>query len=154
MTTTQEVGGGIRDWITENATGPMRQTAIRSPRLALDRPLQLRPDLQTIADAYVYLLGRMLVIRQEHLDLDQVGADYNVITYDPLGNMDLVNPNFDVASLEGMARRWMTVRRPCSRCRKSSIGTTPCRWWTSGAMSLPTSTRARFRRIRTGRSCS
>jgi len=47
----------------------------------------------------------MLVIRQEHLDLDQVGADYNVITYDPLGNADLVNPNFDVASLEG----WLAV---------------------------------------------
>ena len=83
----------------------MRQSTVGSLGSSFDRPLHTRPDPQSIADAYVYLLGRMLVIRQEHIDLDQVGADYNVLTYDPLGNADLVNPNFDVASLEG----WLAV---------------------------------------------
>jgi len=83
----------------------MRQSTAGSLGFSFDRPLHIRPDPQSIADAYVYLLGRMLVIRQEHIDLDQVGADYNVLTYDPLGNADLVNPNFDVASLEG----WLAV---------------------------------------------
>ena len=61
----------------------MRQSTAGSLGFSFDRPLHIRPDPQSIADAYVYLLGRMLVIRQEHIDLDQVGADYNVLTYDP-----------------------------------------------------------------------
>src|SRR5688500_3828819 len=64
-----------------------------------------RPDAQTIADAYIYLLGRALVIRQEHVDLDGTGADYNVIDHKPLGAPDAVNPNFDVASIEA----WLAV---------------------------------------------
>src|SRR5262245_17623645 len=98
-----------RSWHDHDARGrrrgprgipkPMRQSAARSLGSSFDRSPQVRLDPQSIADAYVYLLGRMLVIRQEHIDLDQVGADYNVITYDPLGNADLVDPNFDVASL-------------------------------------------------------
>ncbi len=32
-----------------------------------------------ITDAYVYLLGRALVIRQEHLDIAAEGVDYNVV---------------------------------------------------------------------------
>ena len=83
----------------------MRQTTVRSSRPSFDWPLRTQPDIQTIAEAYVYLLGRMLVIRQEHIDLDRISADYNVIRYDPLGNMDGVNPNFDVASLEA----WLAV---------------------------------------------
>ena len=64
-----------------------------------------KPDPQTIADAYIYLLGRALIIRQEHVDLRGTGADYNVIDYKPLGAPDGVNPNFDVASLEA----WLAV---------------------------------------------
>jgi hypothetical protein len=41
------------------------------------------PDAQTIADAYIYLLGSVLVIRQERTDLKQAGIDYNVIKYNP-----------------------------------------------------------------------
>jgi hypothetical protein len=63
------------------------------------------PDPQTIADAYVYLLGRMLVIRQEHTDLKEKGIDYNIIKYNPLGSADFVNPNLDVAYLEA----WIAV---------------------------------------------
>jgi hypothetical protein len=58
------------------------------------------PDEKTIADAYVYLLARVLVIRQEQSDLKEPGASYNVIRYNPLGSANFVNPNFDVAYLE------------------------------------------------------
>ena len=62
-------------------------------------------DDQTITDAYVYLLGRAIVIRQEHIDLQVEGIDYNVIRYNPLGTASIVNPNLDVAYLEA----WIAV---------------------------------------------
>jgi hypothetical protein len=65
----------------------------------------IKPDEQTIADAYVYLLGRMLVIRQEQMDLRDPGFAWNAIRYNPLGSADFVNPNFDVAYLEA----WFAV---------------------------------------------
>jgi hypothetical protein len=63
------------------------------------------PDNETIADAYVYLLGRALVIRQEHMDRKAPDFAYNAIRYNPLGSADFVNPNFDVAYLEA----WFAV---------------------------------------------
>ena len=63
------------------------------------------PDVETIADAYIYLLGRAVVIRQERVDLEQTAVDYNVIDYKPLATREVVNPNFDVASLEA----WIAV---------------------------------------------
>jgi len=65
----------------------------------------LKPDDQTIGDAYIYLLGRVLVIRQEHIDRRTPGFSYNAIKYNPLGSADFVNPNFDVAYLEA----WIAV---------------------------------------------
>src|SRR6476469_6586872 len=62
-------------------------------------------DEETITEAYVYLLGRALVIRQEHTDLEETGAAYNTIKYNPLGSADFLNPNFDVAYLEA----WFAV---------------------------------------------
>lgn len=63
------------------------------------------PDTETITEAYLYLLSRALVIRQERHDLAQKGVAYNAITYNPLGSADFVNPNFDVAYLEA----WIAV---------------------------------------------
>lgn len=63
------------------------------------------PDEKTIEDAYVYLLGRALVIRQEHIDRSGEGFAYNQIKYNPLGSADFVNPNLDVAYLEA----WFAV---------------------------------------------
>ena len=63
------------------------------------------PNEQTVKDAYVYLLGRALVIRQEHMDRKGPGFAYNTIKYNPLGSADFVNPNFDVAYLEA----WFAV---------------------------------------------
>jgi hypothetical protein len=62
-------------------------------------------DQQTVTDAYVYLLGRAIVIRQEQTDLKEPGIDYNVIKYNPVGSADFVNPNLDVAYLEA----WIAV---------------------------------------------
>jgi hypothetical protein len=63
------------------------------------------PDAQTLSDTYAYLLGRMLVIRQEKTDLAEAGVKYNAIKYNSLGSADFVNPNFDVAYLEA----WVAV---------------------------------------------
>jgi hypothetical protein len=67
--------------------------------------LVARPSDQVLADAYVYLLGRALVIRQEKMDRAAPGFAYNRIKYNPLGSADFVNPNFDVAYLEA----WIAV---------------------------------------------
>ena len=84
----------------------MRQTTSLSSALRFERPARAAaPDLPTIADAYVYLLGRMLVIRQEHVDLDQTGIDYNVVKYHPIGTSEVANPALDVAALEA----WLAV---------------------------------------------
>ena len=64
------------------------------------QPSPAEPDKQTVADAYIYLLGRALVIRQEHVDRGGAGFAFNQIKYNPLGSADFVNPNFDVAYLE------------------------------------------------------
>jgi hypothetical protein len=58
-----------------------------------------------LADAWVYLLSRVLVDRQEKVDLAEEGVDYNVIKYNPLGSAEFVNPNLDVAYLEA----WIAV---------------------------------------------
>ena len=62
-------------------------------------------DKQAVSDAYVYLLGRAIVIRQERNDLKEPGVAYNVIKYNPVGSADFVNPNLDVAYLEA----WIAV---------------------------------------------
>jgi hypothetical protein len=72
------------------AQGPARQPA---------------PDDNTIADAYIYLLGRVLVIRQEVMDRGAAGFAYNTIKYNPIGEADWVNPNLDTAYIEA----WFAV---------------------------------------------
>ncbi|MBX5163228.1 MULTISPECIES: DUF1214 domain-containing protein [unclassified Rhizobium] len=66
---------------------------------------EMAPDAKTLTDAYVYLLGRALVVRQEVGDLKEKGVQFNTIKYNPLGSADFVNPNFDVAYLEA----WLAV---------------------------------------------
>jgi len=60
---------------------------------------------QEIIDAYIYVLARYLVIRQEHIDLAEEGVDYNKIKFNELGKAEFVNPNLDVAYLEA----WFAV---------------------------------------------
>lgn len=66
-----------------------------------------------VVDAYAYVLGRFLVIRQEHLDLSEAGVTYNVLKHSPpvLGGTGaslaptFVNPNLDVVYSEA----WVAV---------------------------------------------
>lgn len=62
-------------------------------------------DNATIKAAWTYLMARALVVRQEILDRGGEGFAFNQIKYNPLGSADFVNPNFDVAYLEG----WVAV---------------------------------------------
>lgn len=74
--------------------------------LAVSAEAQMvKPDEQAVRDAYIYMLGRMLVIRQEHMDRAAQGFAYNTVKHNPLGSADFVNPNFDVAYLEA----WFAV---------------------------------------------
>ena len=58
-----------------------------------------------VVDAYIYVLGRYLVIRQERIDIAEEAVDYNVIKFNELGKAEFVNPNLDVAYLEA----WFAV---------------------------------------------
>lgn len=58
-----------------------------------------------VVDTYTYVLGRYLVIRQEHMDIAEEAVDYNVIKFNELGKAEFVNPNLDVAYLEA----WFAV---------------------------------------------
>jgi len=78
---------------------------LTAPTLAQVPASVPKPNDAAIADAYIYLLGRALVIRQEHMDRKAPGFAYNSIHYNPLGSADFVNPNFDVAYLEA----WFAV---------------------------------------------
>jgi hypothetical protein len=63
------------------------------------------PTDKEITDAYTYMLGRYLVIRQENNDINVEKVGYNKIKYNPLGSAQFVNPNMDVAYLES----WLAV---------------------------------------------
>ncbi|WP_313348724.1 DUF1214 domain-containing protein [Paracoccus sp. (in: a-proteobacteria)] len=64
------------------------------------------PDEETLKDAWTYLIGRAMVVRQEKFDTTQTGVDYNEIKYNPAGEpIGWVNPNLDVANNEA----WIAV---------------------------------------------
>jgi hypothetical protein len=52
-----------------------------------------KPDERTLAEAYTYLLGRVLVIRQEHIDRKGENFAFNAIKYNRwLHLADALNP--------------------------------------------------------------
>ncbi|MFZ0669217.1 MAG: DUF1254 domain-containing protein, partial [Pseudolabrys sp.] len=57
-----------------------------------------------IVEAYEYLLGRWLVLRQENLDF-KGGLKWNQITHREPGGVDWANPNLDVVYSEA----WVAV---------------------------------------------
>jgi hypothetical protein len=73
---------------------------------SLNQALSPAPKLadQDITDAYIYLLGRMLVVRQEQIDL---GSDFkwNQVIHRQAGGVNWANPNLDIAYSEA----WIAV---------------------------------------------
>ncbi|MDA8483428.1 DUF1214 domain-containing protein [Pseudomonas resinovorans] len=59
---------------------------------------------QEVSDAYIYLLGRLLVQRQQQLDFQQ-GMRWNQLVHRKPGAVDWPNPNLDVAYSEA----WVAV---------------------------------------------
>ncbi|WP_262297714.1 DUF1214 domain-containing protein [Microvirga sesbaniae] len=73
----------------------------------LPAPAQAQPAAvsdQEISDAYLYLLGRLLVTRQQQLDF-QEGFQWNDLRHRKPGAVDWPNPNLDVAYSEA----WVAV---------------------------------------------
>lgn len=55
---------------------------------------------QDISDAWIYLLGRLLITRQQQVDFDDEGFVWNVLLHRKPGQVDWPNPNLDVAYSE------------------------------------------------------
>lgn len=55
---------------------------------------------QDIVDAYYYLLGRALILKQEHADFDDGGFKWNKIVHRAPGGVNWANPNLDVVYSE------------------------------------------------------
>lgn len=60
---------------------------------------------QDIADAYVYLLGRELVLKQQRLDFEKEGFKWNLVIHREPGDVAWPNPNLDVVYSEA----WIAV---------------------------------------------
>ncbi|MBY5591898.1 DUF1254 domain-containing protein [Rhizobium leguminosarum] len=69
-------------------------------------PAQAARDLsdKEVSQSYIYLLGRLLVMRQQQLDF-QDGFKWNEIVHREPGKVDWPNPNLDVAYSEA----WLAV---------------------------------------------
>ena len=76
-----------------------------------------------ISDAYIYLLGRLLVMRQQALDF-QEGFKWNEIVHRKPGGVDWPNPNLDVAYSEA----WVAVDE--SSCTIVSVPKVEGRYFT------------------------
>ena len=59
---------------------------------------------QQVSDAYIYLLSRLLVLRQQQADF-QEGFKWNTLIHRKLGEVQWPNPNLDVAYSEA----WVAV---------------------------------------------
>jgi len=60
---------------------------------------------QDVSDAYIYLLGRLLITRQQQIDFDQVGFAWNQLLHRKPGQVDWPSPNLDVAYSEA----WVAI---------------------------------------------
>lgn len=60
---------------------------------------------QDISDAYIYLLGRLLVTRQQQIDFDKEGFVWNQLLHRKPGQVEWPNPNLDVAYSEA----WVAI---------------------------------------------
>lgn len=76
---------------------------------------------QDISDAYIYLLGRELITRQQQVDFDDEGFVWNQLLHRKPGAVDWPNPNLDVAYSEAWValdeNSWLEVTVPEVRGR-------------------------------------
>src|SRR6218665_614665 len=87
------------------------------------QPQPARITDQDISDAYIYLLGRLLVTRQQQLDF-QEGFKWNELVHRKPGAVDWPNPNLDVAYSEA----WVAVDE--SSCTIVSVPKIEGRYYT------------------------
>jgi len=107
-------------------TGFMCATASLLLATAVVATAQAQPSRATdqdISDAYIYLLGRLLVTRQQQLDF-QEGFKWNEIVHRKPGAVDWPNPNLDVAYSEA----WVAVDE--SSCTIVSVPKVEGRYYT------------------------
>lgn len=78
---------------------------------------------QDISNAYIYLLGRLLVTRQQQLDFKE-GFKWNELVHRKPGAVDWPNPNLDVAYSEA----WVAVDE--SSCTIVSVPKIEGRYYT------------------------
>jgi len=65
-----------------------------------------------IKDAYIYLLGRILILRQQRIDFEKNGFEWNKLIYRMPGDVTWANPNLDVAYSEA----WIAIdEKSCVR---------------------------------------
>ncbi len=83
----------------QNKSVPTTVTVPAQPAVA-----KLALTDQDISDAYIYLLGRLLVLRQEQLDF-QEGFKWNTLVHRKPGEVQWPNPNLDVAYSEA----WVAI---------------------------------------------
>lgn len=69
------------------------------------QPAALQFTDQDISDAYIYLLGRLLITRQQQADFDEEGFVWNQLMHRKPGQVDWPNPNLDVAYSEA----WVAI---------------------------------------------
>ncbi|WP_413560901.1 DUF1214 domain-containing protein [Bdellovibrio sp. HCB209] len=58
-----------------------------------------------VVDAYQYLMGRVLILRQEHIDFQKEGFKWNEMIHRDVGGVQWANPNLDVAYSEA----WVAI---------------------------------------------
>src|SRR5262249_19259379 len=92
------VMGHIRKWVAA-----LVLSASASAPVLADVPAAPITDTD-ISKAYIYLLGRLMVTRQQQLDF-QEGFQWNRIVHRKPGEVDWPNPNLDVAYSEA----WVAV---------------------------------------------
>src|SRR6478609_52930 len=89
--------------------GAMKRFALATlAAIAMAGPVCAQPAKRLadrdIVEAYQYMLGRLLVLRQENLDFKE-GLKWNQIIHREPGGVDWANPNLDVAYSEA----WVAV---------------------------------------------
>ncbi len=87
------------------------------PTSSLNSQNEMQPMMeQDISDAYIYLLGRLLITRQQQVDFDQEELRWNTLLHRKPGQVDWPNPNLDVAYSEAWVAldedSWMLVTVP------------------------------------------